>query len=509
HRVVLGMEEFNGKIYTATQASHTFDGTEWKGGGKDGVGRGVFMNVVQGKLYYGMPNQARSLDAEGKVQTAAKQPIDSWGIDRVHPFHGLIYFGTGYACKLYNTRNINQPVAVWQHNTDDNIGAMAVYGDRLFVGTEGRKGEVWAMRTIDAGSKEGGGGQLSFDGCKWVWFPDKNLPSAPPGTYYFRRVVEIPAGRKLRDATFMLAADDNLELFHIGQPVAKSPEGGWAKVVIADVTDKLKAGKNVFGIAATNASGAGGLIGRLVLEYASGDVVTVNIDAKWKSAKTAPKGWLAAKFRDRGWSATQEFAGHGARPWGKLSVFRIVETAYESKHVRLVDAFDGLSDTWVSDVHAFRIYDGVLYAATGSPYFNKGIVSRFDGKKFAPIVKAKAKHAYCMDGEKGTLYVGTWPDGKVFKWQRKFVKAGSYVSPRINAKGKSVKAAKISWQDERSGGSLKYFASNDGGKTWKAAKCSGRRVSFSSPGDDLRLKVEIRRGSATATPVLRWWQAEF
>ncbi|MDP6381347.1 MAG: hypothetical protein QF662_08390, partial [Phycisphaerae bacterium] len=269
HRAVLGMAEFNGKIYTATQGAHSFDGTEWKAA-PNAAGRGAFMNVAQGKLYYGMPNQARSIDAEGKGQTAAKQPIDSWGIDNVHPFRGLVYMATGYACKLYNTRNINQPVALWQHNTDDNIGGMAVYGGRLFLGTEGRKGEVWAMRTIDPGPAKGGGPGLTFDGCKWVWFPDKNLPSAPPGTYYFRRIVELDPKRKVRDATFMLAADDRLELFLNGSEVARSPEGGWAKVVLADVTKLMKAGKNVFGIAATNGGGAGGLIGRLIIEYASG-----------------------------------------------------------------------------------------------------------------------------------------------------------------------------------------------------------------------------------------------
>ena len=65
-------------------------------------------------------------------------------------------------------------------------------------------------------------------GAKWVWFAEgQPARSAPPGTRYFRRSFDLPAGSAGGGGTCVVAADNAFELKVNGQVAGPSPTG-WA-----------------------------------------------------------------------------------------------------------------------------------------------------------------------------------------------------------------------------------------------------------------------------------------
>ena len=90
----------------------------------------------------------------------------------------------------------------------------------------------------------------------------------------------------------------------------------WQTSQIVDVKPRLVAGTNVIAVAATNAGGAGGLIGALELD--SGRIVT---DTTWKALEgtpaTPPAGWNTAAFDDSSWPAAFSAGQYGIGPWNQ------------------------------------------------------------------------------------------------------------------------------------------------------------------------------------------------
>ncbi len=124
---------------------------------------------------------------------------------------------------------------------------------------------------------------LTFEGCRWVWFPEgEPHKSAPIGKRFFRRNVNIPSG-KIKLARFKLAMDNEGTLFVNGQEVQKF--SGWKPPYTFDVTEKLIAGTNCLSISAENQGdkpNPAGLAGKLLIEFESGDAVAILIEHFWK-----------------------------------------------------------------------------------------------------------------------------------------------------------------------------------------------------------------------------------
>ena len=164
-----------------------------------------------------------------------------------------------------------------------------------------------------------------LEGCSWTWYPESNpAESAPPGTRYFRKPVTIPADRTVKQATFLISADNDFVLFVNGGKKGQSGGGAgdFTRPAEIDLTTSLKPGTNALCIAATN-GGSGpnpaGLIGRLIVEFDRGEPLSLTIDKSWKSADSEHSGWMAAGFDDGAWSAAREIASFGGGPWGKMS----------------------------------------------------------------------------------------------------------------------------------------------------------------------------------------------
>jgi len=161
---------------------------------------------------------------------------------------------------------------------------------------------------------------LTFEGCRWVWFPEgQPHKSAPVGTRFFRRKIDISSDVKIKLARFRLVMDNEGTLFVNGREVQKF--SGWNPPYTLDVTEKLIGGTNCFSITAENQGdkpNPAGLAGKLLIEFESGDAVAILIDRFWKVSNTEQEGWKSPDFDDTGWADAQEMVEVGAAPWGKV-----------------------------------------------------------------------------------------------------------------------------------------------------------------------------------------------
>jgi alpha-L-rhamnosidase len=158
----------------------------------------------------------------------------------------------------------------------------------------------------------------ALQGASWIWYPEGNpADSAPVGTRYFRRTIDLPA--QVTAAHFQLTADDNFVLSVNGKQLARSPQinDSWRSAVDVDLTSALHAGRNVIAIQAANAQpGPSGLVGKLHLETSGAEPVDLVTDASWKSSNQEDGGWQAPDFDDSVWPAALVAATYGSGPWG-------------------------------------------------------------------------------------------------------------------------------------------------------------------------------------------------
>lgn len=162
---------------------------------------------------------------------------------------------------------------------------------------------------------------LRLDGEKWVWTTGAKPGDQPTGKAFFRTTVRIPSDRTLKQATFLLAADDGFRLFINGHLAG---QGSTHKVASSpDVTGRLQPGENTVGVEVTNAGDRptpAGLIGRLVILFASGDPMIVHVSSEWKTSREAGERWSWNDFDASNWQAAAEIATFGDQPWGKIEL---------------------------------------------------------------------------------------------------------------------------------------------------------------------------------------------
>ncbi len=162
---------------------------------------------------------------------------------------------------------------------------------------------------------------LTFTGCRWIWTNEgQPRQQAPAGTRYFRRTFALPSDRKIVRARVLMTADNQFVLFVNGQEVARSDgrEYAWQRPQTADITALVRPGKNLLAIAATNEGGPAGVLGKLVVEFETGDPFVLVTDREWCCARQEQSGWNQLDFDDRQWEAVRELGGFGSPPWGSI-----------------------------------------------------------------------------------------------------------------------------------------------------------------------------------------------
>jgi alpha-L-rhamnosidase len=175
---------------------------------------------------------------------------------------------------------------------------------------------------------------LNFQDSSWIWTGGSQAGNQAAGPAYFRKVFELPAGRPIRQATFLIVADDAFTLSINGHDAGNG--SSWKTPASLDVTGRLQAGRNALSIQVTNGGtepSPAGLMGKLVVLFESGEPLVVAIDDTWRSSRSPGDRWKGADFDDAAWTASSAIARHGEAPWGELQlqVPKILPASYLRK----------------------------------------------------------------------------------------------------------------------------------------------------------------------------------
>ncbi len=160
---------------------------------------------------------------------------------------------------------------------------------------------------------------VRFGQSRWIWTDKESRVSAPAGTLYFRREIEID--KEFTAVPAIVTADNEFTLYLNGKEVAHGEE--WGKPTVVDLKPHLVKGKNVFGVKAVNTttqpSPAGFWMqanGKLAKPAKKRDEFVFNSDTNWKYATTQPaKGWLTVGFDDSNWNKPKVEGDISAEPW--------------------------------------------------------------------------------------------------------------------------------------------------------------------------------------------------
>src|SRR5687768_14656078 len=95
---------------------------------------------------------------------------------------------------------------------------------------------------------------IDLKGSKWVWTDDADgVKNAPTGSRYFRKIITLPADRKVKRALFIATADNNFILHVNGKRAGNG--GDFHRQYNLKVAELIKPGANVFAILAKNDGG--------------------------------------------------------------------------------------------------------------------------------------------------------------------------------------------------------------------------------------------------------------
>ncbi|WP_162794840.1 family 78 glycoside hydrolase catalytic domain [Nonomuraea lactucae] len=152
-------------------------------------------------------------------------------------------------------------------------------------------------------------------GTKWIWYPEGDpLRSAPAGTRYFRKSVDLTALPPT--ARLILTVDDGFTAWvngvEVGARDADPRLENWRRPIVVNVADKLRQGRNTIAVKAINGGPSpAGVLGRLE--------GVADTDGSWRTADAEPPAeWTSATFDDSSWATAKELATWGGGPWGKV-----------------------------------------------------------------------------------------------------------------------------------------------------------------------------------------------
>lgn len=160
--------------------------------------------------------------------------------------------------------------------------------------------------------------------CSWIWFPENHPEKAASlGTRFFRRSFEIAGNRQVRSARWLVAGDNDFELFVNGESVGT---GHTFKTALdLEIAPQLHSGKNLICAAVKNVGDApnpAGFVGVLKVEFEDDQVVEVATDHAWQTSAEELAGWNTLNYDDSTWLPARELGQPGMQPWGDINVER-------------------------------------------------------------------------------------------------------------------------------------------------------------------------------------------
>ena len=148
----------------------------------------------------------------------------------------------------------------------------------------------------------------------WIWNPNDTDPSSSSDPRFFRYEFTLAGGWE--SAEFALSVDNTGIAYLNGERIGSSRN--WERPVFADLSAKLKQGRNVIAVKATNQGGPAGLMARLKIKRREGPSPTLESNANWVSSLETEEGWMHLEFDDSKWSRASFVAKLGDQPWGNV-----------------------------------------------------------------------------------------------------------------------------------------------------------------------------------------------
>lgn len=148
----------------------------------------------------------------------------------------------------------------------------------------------------------------------WMWFPDPDPKTkSTTSTNYFVRLIDVPAG--LNSAELRIFADESARVYINGKRAARATYGGG--LVVKDVKDMIRPGKNYIAIEASNTYGAAGLLLSLAISSPGGDTVLTG-DDHWRVTKTKRPTWMTELPRGKDWLPVKLLGSGLVPPWENI-----------------------------------------------------------------------------------------------------------------------------------------------------------------------------------------------
>lgn len=172
----------------------------------------------------------------------------------------------------------------------------------------------------DAGAGDDATGAAPARAPRWIWHAEGD-PSrdAPVAARYFRRAIDVPAGKPVRRARLRVGADDRWNAWVDGRQVGAG--NGWAGGGEVDIAPFLAPGRHALAIRAENVAAPvpanpAGLFAVVRIAYADGSAEDIVTDGAWRSAAAEAPGWRDAGFDDAAWPLAADLGAFGMAPWG-------------------------------------------------------------------------------------------------------------------------------------------------------------------------------------------------
>jgi alpha-L-rhamnosidase len=262
-------------------------------------------------------------DAQGQRQTAyqilvassldllAKDMGDQWDSKKVMSGQSIQipYAGTA----LESARPYYWKVRVWDRKGKASDWSPAGSWSMGLLRPEEWKGKWIGLDGVDK--------TYHLTNAQWIWYPEGDPAKGIPFvTRYFRRTIDVPAGRPVKVAMLYATADDSAD-FYINGVLAYTSKSHRVLSEV-DVKGLLRSGKNLLAVVARNADvGIGpnpaGVVGALEIQYDDGGTQHIPTDATWKTTAAEVKGWQTPEFDDAMWVAAKDLGTVGMAPWGK------------------------------------------------------------------------------------------------------------------------------------------------------------------------------------------------
>jgi alpha-L-rhamnosidase len=153
---------------------------------------------------------------------------------------------------------------------------------------------------------------FNASGINWVSSPGQTAQNGLHQSALRKKVV-MPAGQTITNAIMALYADNMASVYVNGQQATNSSVR-WEATARINVTSLMQTGTNLVAISATNTDSQEGarVIGRLVVQFASGSVSNIAVDTSWKAAQWPSGSWTQLSYDDSSWGTPDS----GGSPWG-------------------------------------------------------------------------------------------------------------------------------------------------------------------------------------------------